>query len=116
MSIRNWNEFCDSVDEALMPLARIKGFECSLSNAVVIYPFILIYLYAYCQVRKRLVDVMEKVKEVCEHNHASGVNYRLASEQWGGCNKRHVKRYYIVVDMDEVNVAVDDVEQQNTAD
>eukprot|EP00580_Thalassiosira_gravida_P004792 CAMPEP_0201653488 /NCGR_PEP_ID=MMETSP0493-20130528/45015_1 /ASSEMBLY_ACC=CAM_ASM_000838 /TAXON_ID=420259 /ORGANISM="Thalassiosira gravida, Strain GMp14c1" /LENGTH=90 /DNA_ID=CAMNT_0048130025 /DNA_START=196 /DNA_END=468 /DNA_ORIENTATION=+ len=58
---------------------------------------------------------MEKVKEVCSQYSAISVTYTLESEHWGGCNKPHVKRYYIdveIVDGPSQNI-VTDIEQQH---
>lgn len=66
-------------------------------------PVMLAFLGAFIYVRTALATVMKRVKGVCEQYSAmdSGVKYVLESEHWGGCNKPHVKRWFIVVDVDE---------------
>jgi len=59
---------------------------------------------------------MEKVKEVCSQYSAISMTYTLESEHWGGCNKPHVKRYYIDVEIMNgpiQNIATDVEQQQN---
>ncbi len=66
---------------------------------------------------------MDDLQVVCEQHSGIRTKFTLASEHWGGCNKPHVKRYYITVEtLDEavgaVSVAADgnsiEEEQQNT--
>lgn len=138
--ISDWNQFCDSIDEALSPLAKTKAI--AKISSLFLYPYILIvvivnsalptkqytgalvwpiiiaYFIIHCRTRTRLAAVMEKVKGVCHHNQSNSFSYSLESERWGGCNKPHVKRYYIEVEMTdpalgkEPNLAIADVEQQ----
>lgn len=143
-TIRNWNRFCDDVDEALAPLSKIKllaKISTTLLYSViavyflvvillpqivndfdypeqifafVIIPTILFYGIVYMCVRKGLFSGMEKVAGVCEQYSArdGGVKYALESEHWGGRNKRHLKKWYIVVNVDEEANGADDVEEQ----
>lgn len=122
--VRDWTRFCDSVDEALAPTAGIGArartstalFYAYLLAAVAvfnavpdlrgywplgIYPAALIYAYISCKIRKDLAGTFEGVNGVCERYSTKGVTYRLESEHWGGCNKRHVKRWYVEVELDE---------------
>mmetsp|Transcript_4428 Transcript_4428/g.9932 ORF Transcript_4428/g.9932 Transcript_4428/m.9932 type:complete len:248 (+) Transcript_4428:68-811(+) len=139
--ICNWNQFCDSVDEVLVPLTKTKSI-AKISYALFIvyilqfvgsvfvgwsihfgrytyafiWPAVGIYGAVYCYVRTQLTSTMKKVEEVCSRYSASGVTYTLKSEHWGGCNKPHVKRYYIdvvIVDGPSQNSATDVEQQQN---
>ena len=60
------------------------------------YPLSVGYFVVYCYVRKNVRNTMESVKEVCEQHSGNGTKYTLESEHWGGCNKSHVKRYFVV--------------------
>jgi len=140
--ICNWNQFCDSVDEALVPLTKRKflakiasvllyvyivlfvvtlvvlPFDSAVKkySAAFVWPVVVVHFYVYCVSRKKLAASMKKVKEVCSQYSASGVIYTLQSEHWGGCNKPHVKRYYIDVEImngPSQNIATDVEEQQN---
>mmetsp|Transcript_27151 Transcript_27151/g.49289 ORF Transcript_27151/g.49289 Transcript_27151/m.49289 type:complete len:245 (-) Transcript_27151:86-820(-) len=136
--ISNWNQFCDSVDEVLVPLTKTKSI-AKISYALFIgyiflfvgsvfvdfiggytyefvWPIIGIIMIVTCYVRTQLTSTMKKVEEVCSRYSASGVTYTLKSEYWGGCNQPHVKRYYIdvvIVDGPSQNSATDVEQQQN---
>jgi hypothetical protein len=150
--INEWAPFCDAVDETLAPLTRVKtqtriattlfyvfmllfvvvfnvlprlDLTSVAKGAVYSYSFVAIafYIPLYCITRKKLRMIMDDVQVVCEQHSGIRTKFTLASEHWGGCNKPHVKRYYIMVEtLDEalatVSVAVDGnsivEEQQNT--
>ena len=58
-------------------------------------------IYVNCAVRGKLKRPMEKVRSLCTEKSGSGVRYQLTDEHYGGCNKPHVRRYYIMVFVDD---------------
>ena len=101
-------------------------FLVTVTGAVYFFVAIAFYTPLYCIARKKLRMIMDDVQVVCEQHSGVRIKFTLQSEHWGGCNKPHVKRYYITVetlDEDEavgtVSVAVDGnsikEEQQNTS-
>ena len=136
----NWSSFCDSADDALQPLlATKKSFKLMSSIfyasffavfAGLVYinnfnygllkfaavPYVLLMIpfgiFYFCT-RSKLKKTMSDVEKTCQQHsdgNSRGFRYTLHSEHWGGCNKPHVKRYFITVH------APNDAEGGNNAD
>ena len=81
-------------------------------NFVPFVAFVIIFIYLWIQMRVRLTNNMKELAVVCDqYSDNEHVKYELQTEHWGGCNKPHVTRYFILVhfpSMDHYND--DDVE------
>eukprot|EP01083_Nonionella_stella_P084609 234264_1 len=74
----------------------------SVPYLLIMIPFFIFWF----GIRSKLKKIMSDVEKVCQqysdtngNNNSSnnGFRYTLHSEHWGGCNKPHVKRYFITV-------------------
>ncbi len=113
---RNWNAFCDAVDEALKPVTAARRFykvyggfayvflfgiillnvlssvlmrkyEAQNYVSIIFLPTIFFFLYAFCVVRAKISKAMMEVERICSQYSGNGVQYSLLNEHWGGCNK-----------------------------
>jgi hypothetical protein len=68
-------------------------------NFVPFVAFVGIFLFLWIQMRIRLSATMTQLNLVCNQysENSEHVKYELQSEHWGGCNKPHVRRYFILV-------------------
>lgn len=79
-------------------------------------PYVLLMIpfgIFYFRTRSKLKKTMSDVEKACQQHsggNSRGFRYTLHSEHWGGCNKPHVKRYFITVH------APSDAEGGNNAD
>ena len=127
----NWASFCDSANHILAEVTAAKAWfriwytvGLALIIALAILPhiflrigkvrdglppyyfvgvflFILPLLYASIAIRGKLRRPMEKLDTLCSERSGNGILYQLLNENYGGCSKPHVKRYYIMVFTDE---------------
>lgn len=67
-------------------------------NFVPFVAFAFLFLYLWIQMRIRLTGTMNQLTVVCDqYSDNEHVTYELQSEHWGGCNKPHVRRYFLLV-------------------
>ena len=66
-------------------------------------PFIAIipYIVIICSSWKKVKAVWNNIRQICLEESGNGIRYELRDEHFGGCNKQHVRRYYVMVDIDE---------------
>ena len=131
----NFESFCSEVNIKLMKVQKAKKFQqifgtlawlCLIGFVVVsnilarklytngnvfipmfIYiPCFGLFIFQYFYVRNMVRSGFDDVSSLCATFSVNGSRYMLENEHWGGCNKPHVRRYFISVNNDDEEQAM----------
>lgn len=135
---RNFDSFCSEANIKLMKVQKAKKFQqifgtlawvCLIGFVVfanilqsrilkdgnvfipiMFYiPCFVLFIFQYFYVRNMVRSGFDDVSSVCTTFSVNGSRYMLENEHWGGCNKPHVRRYFISAYNDDEEQAMPNV-------
>lgn len=84
----------------VLPNVLKEDFPFRISGIYRIVPYVafaFLGIFLWIQMRVRLNNTMKELALVCDQYSDDNVKYEIQAEPWGGLNKPHVVRYFILV-------------------